>query len=415
MDKQIIEKIVKDSLQEATKGSFQKREIFDKAKQVFELPHILSLIGVRRCGKSTLMKLLVRQALKKTVKQNILYLNLEQPFFNQYKNDVKYLEQIYNIFKETCNAKKPLFIFLDEIQFFADWQVFVKALYEKKEAKIVLTGSNSRLLSSELATLLSGRTIPLHVYPFSLQESKLPLETYIEDGGFPEIIRYPEQKKTLIEAYYKNILYQDVIPRFDIKNSLAMENLSFYLISNIGKELSYNTLKNISKLDDKTIKEYIQHLQDANLLYLIHNYDYSLKKLIGNKKKIYLVDPAFTQLAFKHSPDHGRLFENFIYMLLKRAENEIYFHKNGAECDFILKEGIKITTAIQVCHTLTEENLEREIKGVLSAMQKFSIAKGYIIIKNTEINKKEFAKQHPNIEILSAKEAIKKFGIHSEK
>ena len=118
-----------------------------------------------------------------------------------------------------------------EIQFFKDWQVFVKYLYEKNLAKIILTGSNSKLLSSELATILSGRTLPVFVYPFSLKESKLEFNKYLLDGGFPEIVLNNSAKKILAENYYKNILYQDVIPRFGISNSYALENLSFYLIS----------------------------------------------------------------------------------------------------------------------------------------------------------------------------------------
>jgi uncharacterized protein len=207
-------------------------------------------------------------------------------------------------------------------------------------------------------------------------------------------------------------LYQDVIPRFGVQNILAIENLSYYLLSNFGKEISYNTLKSISHLDDKTAKQYISYLQDANLIYAIHNYDFSLKKLIGNKKKVYLVDNLFSTLGFKHSPDLGQLFENYIFMILKRIGCDIYFYQNRGECDFIIKEGMKITRCIQVCYKLIPENKEREIRSLVNAMKKFSLKEGYIVTKDQDeiIEMDGF-----NIIILNEKEFRNKFGMNSEK
>ena len=403
--------IIAQNIDLAKKGKFRKRAVLPKAIKLLDVKHILSLVGVRRSGKSTIMKELVRVALKRTSEKNILYLNLENPFFNQYKNGVYNLQKIYELFLKRCDKRKKIYVFFDEIQFFTDWQVFIKYLYEKNEAKIVLTGSNSRLLSSELATLLSGRTIPLHIYPFSIDESKSSFENYLLDGGFPEIVLDEGEKKQLSEIYYKNILYQDVIPRFGVQNILAIENLSYYLLSNFGKEISYNTLKVLSHLDDKTAKQYISYLQDANLLYVIHNYDFSLKKLIGNKKKVYLVDNLFASLGFKHSPDYGQLFENYIFMVLKRLAFDIYFYQNGGECDFIIKEGMRITRCIQVCYELTAENKEREVKGLISAMKKFNVKEGYVV---TNSQKESFEVDGLNILIVPEEEFRNKFGIHSE-
>ena len=412
MNSEQILSIMKENLNLAIKGSYIEREVYREAVKLLSTKLIISIVGVRRCGKSTLMKELVRVALKETVETNVLYLNLEHPFFNQYKENVNNLQEIYSIFYMQTDKKKKIFVFFDEIQFFSDWQVFVKNLYEKNEAKIVLTGSNSRLLSSELATLLSGRNIPLYIYPFSLNEAKTSFDTYLVEGGFPEIVLDKNSKELLAESYYKNILYQDVIPRFGIQNTLAIENLSYYLISNTGKEISYNALKSIAHLDDKTSKQYISYLQDANLLYLVNNYDFSLKKLIGNKKKVYLVDPIFIKISFKNSPDKGRLFENFIYMFLRRNEKRIYFHQNGGECDFILKTGAKISTAIQVCYDLNKDNVEREVNGLLSALNKFKLKKGVIVTKNK--SKKVLIKDK-RVYVVDVKQFMKEFGIHSEK
>jgi len=212
---------------------------------------------------------------------------------------------------------------------------------------------------------------------------KASVAHYLEKGGFPEIAPMKENDKIklIIETYYKNTLYQDVIPRFGIKNSLEIENLSYYLLSNAAKIVSYNTLKNISKLDDKTIKQYISYLEDANLLYEIYNYDPSLKKQIGNKKKIYAVDMAFVKfLGFSTSPNYGRLLENAVYIELKRRKKDIYFYSNGNECDFIMKKGHRIIECMQVCASLVDENTrEREINSLVETMKNFDVPEGLII------------------------------------
>jgi len=218
-------------------------------------------------------------------------------------------------------------------------------------------------------------------------------------------------KKLLAEMYYKNILYQDVIPRFSIQNTLAMENLSYYMLSQMAKEISYNSLRSIAHLDDKTAKQYIAYLQDVNLLYIISNYDYSLKKLIGNKKKVYLVDPVFSQISFKISPDMGRLFENFVFMTLKRLGKDIYFFQNGGECDFLIKDGVQITCAVQVCYFLSDENRKRETEGLLNAMQKFGLDNGYIVTYNQEA---QTTIDQKNIFIINAQQFIDRFGMNSE-
>lgn len=377
MDEEQIVRIIKENMQTVKKGRFRKREAYEQAMRLMDTRQIISIVGVRRCGKSTLMKMMIRNLLKSVDENNILYLNLEHPFFNQFKNDPYNLLKIYEIFRKRSKGK--VYLFLDEIQFFKDWQVFVKHIYEKDESKIVITGSNSKLLSSELATILSGRTIPITLYPFSFKESGLRLREYLKIGGFPEIVI--QKNPALAEIYYKNILYQDVIPRFVIKNSLAIETLSFYLISNTGKEISYNTLKSITKLDDKTVKQYTSYLEDANLLYVINNFDFSLKKMVGNRKKAYCVDNVFSEVSFRNSPDLGRLFENMVFMHLKRYWPEIYFHKGKGECDFLVKHKSRILFAVQACIEMTEENSGRETEGLREAMEEYGLSSGLIVTK----------------------------------
>ncbi|MDD9953495.1 MAG: ATP-binding protein [Candidatus Woesearchaeota archaeon] len=390
----MIEIIKEQRAQLFEKEHLTQRAAFAQLLDLYVLKHIIALIGVRRCGKSTLMKQLARHLLNNTPEENILYLNLENPHFNQHSNDITYLAELYNTFRQHANTKKQLYIFLDEIQFFTDWQVFVKDLYERENVKIIITGSNSHLLSGELATLLSGRMIPLYLYPYSFTEQKNKLPTYLERGGFPEVQSAKKNHvKLLAETYYKNILYQDVIPRFNIRHSKAIEELSYYLLSNIGKELSYSTLTNIADLNDKTVKLYISYLEDANLLYTITNYDPSLKKQLGNKKKVYAVDPLFVNfLGFNVSPNYGRLLEQAVYLELRRRGDDVYFFKNGIECDFVTKRMHTVTGCIQVTKTL-HKNKERELRGLLVAMEKFKVKEGTIVTESTEMTLREQGKK----------------------
>lgn len=395
----MIKRIIDEQMAQvlAIKGIVPRTSLAELVS-LLSLKHIITITGVRRCGKSVLLKELIHQLIKKRLAkpENILYLNLENPYFNQYKNDVRYLAEIYGEFKKTADKKKKIFVLLDEVQFFNDWQVFVKDLYEWGEVKVILTGSNSKLLSSDMATILSGRSINLQLFPYSYREFLLVNKTastaqFLGRGGFPEIatIQEVEKIKLIIETYYKNTLYQDVIPRFNIKNTLEIENLSYYLISNTAKIVSYNRLKNISKLDDKTIKQYISYLEDANLVYEIYNYDPSLKKQIGNKKKIYAVDTAFMVfLGFSASPNYGRLLENAVYIELRRRKKDVYFYSNGNECDFVIKKGHRIVECIQVCASLDDENTrEREILSLIATMETFGVLEGLII---TEKESDEF-------------------------
>ncbi len=246
------------------------RDVMSKIHRGLALPHILSIVGVRRSGKSTLIRQIINDLLKeKGIKpRNILFLNLEHPGFSRYKNDVGNLERVYEDYLKLASPSGMIYCFLDEVHFFQEWQVFVKSHYERKNVKFIVTGSNSRLLSSEFITLLSGRTIPVEVYPFSFSEFmrakgeqysnqvsliknrhkiRSLLDDFVREGGFPEIafIEDRETRKEVLAMYARNILYQDIAARFGIKKAIDLENLFFYLASNISSSYSYNSLSKL--------------------------------------------------------------------------------------------------------------------------------------------------------------------------
>lgn len=385
------------------------RQKLEKLIQYIDQKQILVITGIRRAGKSYLLRQLIGYLLRhKTNAKNIFFLNLETPYFDEYKDKVLYLEKIFEEYLSLAEPQGKIFIFLDEVQFFKNWQVFIKAKYETSTIKFVITGSNSWLLASEYATLLSGRTIHFELYPFSfsefctaknidtktkiaiaINESKIrkALNDYLHWGGFPEIIflNSDEQKNEILINYYNNIIYRDIIPRFGIANIKQTQELAHYLLSNIGKTASYNQLSKLIGISDKTVKEYIYYFIQGYLLFEVSMYSPSLKKQIVNLKKIYAGDVGFTRaLGFSFSENTGQFLENIVLLELKQRGHEIYYFKGMRECDFIVKEQKKGMKAFQVCSLITPENREREFEGLKEAMKELNLKHGTILTLDQE-------------------------------
>lgn len=389
-----------------------KRSCFDKLLEFMNTQMIVSIMGVRRAGKSTLMKQLINHLLTKEQvdAQSILFLNLEHPYFSQYATDVRYLEKIFESYLKIASPKGKIYCLLDEVQFFQNWQVFVKAHFESKKIKFVITGSNSALLSADLMTLLSGRTLPLEIYPLSFQEMihfhriesfdlihlsknrhklKKLLEEYLHFGGFPEVVSSENRASLfdILNAYAKSILYQDVAPRLQIRHSVELEKLFVYLISNIGKLFSYHKLSELFTLSDKSIKEYIKALSDSYLLFELDIFSFSLKKQIRNPKKVYSIDTGeVNAISLTFSENSGRLLENLVFLELRRLKLELFYYKteNGLEVDFIAKEK-KRYSLIQVAWSIHDaETRERELKALMGAMKELKLYEGCIITKEDE-------------------------------
>ncbi len=390
-----------------------RREVLSKVQDYLDLPYIIALVGVRRAGKSTLVRqainFLIRE--QKVAPKNILFLNLENPQFSRYRSDVAYLEQAYNDYLKLVNPKGRVYCFLDEVHFFMEWQIFVKAVYEKKETKFIFTGSNSHLLSSELITLLSGRALPLEVYPFSFSEyvaakgvvldgpisvarernhlRKL-FDDFLRQGGFPELsfVERVETQKEILTMYARNILYQDIAPRFSIKKAVTLESLFFYLTSNIASLYSFNKLAGTVGLNDKTVKDYLGHFNDAYLLFSLDSFSFSARKQIKSPKKIYAIDTGLAIAAgYCFSENHGHLLENQVFLELKRRGEELFYYKtaNNLEVDFACTSNGRVTRLIQAAYNLGDyQTRNREIRALVKALTETGLETGDIITYEQE-------------------------------
>ncbi len=390
-----------------------RREVLDQMVKYLDLPHVVSLVGVRRAGKSTL----ARQAINHLIREeglnprHILFLNLETPQFSRYRNDVTTLERAFEDYLKLVTPEGTVYCFLDEVHFFPEWQVFVKSRYEHKNIKFIVTGSNSHLLSSEFITLLSGRALPVVVHPFSFTEFvhakgiavtdevsmlaerhllRKAFDDYLRYGAFPEIAFIEDEtvKREILFMYARNILYQDIAPRFAIKKAQDLEQLFFYLVSNVASLYTFNSLSKVVGLNDKTVKDYLSYFADAYLLFTVDAFAFSVKEQIRSPKKVYAVDTGMAAAAsFSFSENLGHYLENLVFLTLKRNTDEIYYYKtaNGLEVDFACRQGGRLVGLIQVAADMRGEKARnRELKALLKALDETGLDTGTIVTYEDE-------------------------------
>jgi len=300
-------------------------------------------------------------------------------------------------FKENC------YLFIDEIQEVNKWEKWVDRIKEKHP--ILITGSNSKLLSKEISTILTGRSINTNLYPFSFREfldaKKIDIANFrldiklqailrkefslfLDSGGIPKVI--VDDDKRLLHEIYENIIYRDIIKRFNKNLEKPIKEASAYLLSNISKELGTRSMSNIIGIKNlATLKSILDAFEKAFLFFFVNKFDYSVRKQIQNPRKVYCIDNGFgTNIGFRFSEDKGRFLENLVFIELKRNDKEVYYYSDKGECDFVIKEGIKIKEAIQVCYELNDENREREINGLIGALDKFNLNEGLILTFNQD-------------------------------
>jgi predicted AAA+ superfamily ATPase len=342
---------------------------------------ILVISGVRRCGKS----ILIRKSLPSEAQG--LYLNFEDPRLVDFESaDFPKLETLRDQLGKTS-------ILLDEVQSVVGWEIFARSLHEKGQ-KLYITGSNASMLSRELGTRLTGRYKQIELFPFSYTEFLLfknlspgeeSFESYFISGGFPEYLQ--NQDQDYLRTLFRDILTRDVAVRRNISNETALIRLGVFLCSNVGKPFSYSRMGSLLEIKSvRTVIDYCDYLEESYLFDLIPMYSPSIRKQLANPKKAYSVDPALASAnSLSFSKDLGRKLENYVYLHLRRSFKEIqYFQNKDSECDFVIKWNEEILGAVQVCWDLNSDNLQREIKGLKTAMEETQAPKGVLLTWNQE-------------------------------
>lgn len=396
--------MIKDRLKEVM---FDQKVVFNNRKDLIHrdielekyiaTSQVVIISGIRRCGKSSLLFL---------IKEKMNLNESEYCYFNfddeRIIGGISILESIYNLHLEVY-GKEPV-LFFDEIQNIDKWEKFINRMYEQG-IKVFVTGSNAKLLSSEISASLTGRNKLIELYPFSFSEylrfignsydlkritskSKSLLlkdfNKYFETGGFPLVVK--ENDTELINAYFQDIFYRDIISRYRLTQVNEIKQIGLYFASNIGKLFSYSTLKEISGVKSlSSIKDYLYYYEQSYLYFYLKKFDYSVKKQIMNPKKVYIIDPAFAhRLGFNFSENKGRILENIVFLELLRRRKEVYYHSGRKECDFVIKEGLNIVEAIQVVYQVNVTNHEREYQGLQEAMTTYNLNKGLLLSYNRE-------------------------------
>ena len=376
-----------------------------------EIREITILTGVRRSGKSTLMYQMVWNLLKKGISpKQILFVNLEDK-----KLAGDSLEDIYLSYRQNLNIDKKAYIFLDEVHRKEGWESWIRKKYDlKSNNKFVISGSCSYLLEKEYSTLLTGRNLTFEVFPLSFEEfllfkniaidkdniskgiltekTKLAILKYFDEylnlGGFPEILFKPENyKMRLLEQYFDDILYKDIVDRYSLSSQKAKE-LALFFMTNFTGLFSLRNIRNSLKLSYDTVKDYLSYYKEAFLFFTLDHFSYSFKEQKTLPSKVYCIDTGLRNaVSFKFSKDEGKLAENLVFIELKRREKDAYYWKGHGEVDFVIKANDNYLAALNVSYT--DEVPERELKALLEFKKRFKSKAKELILLTKDTERKE--------------------------
>lgn len=318
-------------------------------------------------------------------------------------------DEIVNAVNTVYN--NPRYLLFDEIQNLSRWEMFANRL-QRQGFRLLITGSNANLLSSELATHLTGRHAALVLFPFSFKEymavsgddrtemeKMAALDVYAEQGGYPEPMLKKIDRRDYLRSLLQSTLYKDIVRRFKIRSVQGIDDLSLYLMSNIAREYSFNALSGVTKCRSvHTIDKYIRYLQEAYLVFSLKRFSFKLKDQTGLNKKIYCTDNGMAVSAgFRFSADRGALYENLVAIALKKEEIagriSIFYWKSpqNEEVDFVVKEGLHISQLIQVCADLSNpKTLKREMRALIKASQELHCDE--LLLLNERVNRTETIK-----------------------
>jgi predicted AAA+ superfamily ATPase len=377
-----------------------QREIQGAITPWLKQREIISIVGVRRSGKSSLLRLLAQDIMDKAD-------------FTDFKPSD--FEKILEASDEVLEPGGKKYFFLDEVQKVSGWERWLNRLYELENIKILVTGSNTDLISSKVSSSLTGRSRQVANFPFSFREYlafkghagtgkdrplrredkgaiRKHLSEYVRIGGFPEVVKIGDE--SLLEQYFKDILYRDVIAGHSVRNQREVRELALYLASNPGAILSLANLKNMIQVKSlNTVKNYLEMFEGVFLFMRLNLFDFSVKRQIYNPPKFYPVDTGLSDaVGFHSSPNEGKALETLVFLDMKRKGQDVYYWKSkrGKEVDFVVRKGRKVEEAVQVSLSLKGPGtMEREIDGLKSAQEELGAKHLVLITENEEREIKE--------------------------
>ena len=368
---------------------------------------IVTLVGVRRSGKTFLLYQLIDRLLREMDKTDLIFINFEDERLDLTTGEADLILQAYRELYPGRDMTSCYFFF-DEIQNLPGWEGFLRRLYDTVSRHIFLTGSNARVLSSEISTSLRGRSISYEVFPLSFKEYLnfkgmlidfyIPetkaaiynaLETYLEFGGFPELVSIADKdvKYRILQEYFDVMLFRDLVERYEIKNLIALKFFIKRLFSSATKQVSinriYNDLKSAGiKIGKNSLYDFLEQTEAIFLVQTLKKHSPKVSVQEFGERKIFIIDNGLlNSVVFKFSDDRGKAMEQVVFWELRRRGEQFFFSKNGYECDFVmLSRSGNITDIIQVCSDLSNPHtLTREKKGIRMTCKQYGVFHGTIV------------------------------------
>lgn len=379
---------------------FVQRIQLEQFKATIEIDLIKVIIGPRRAGKSVFTFLSLKN-------QDFAYVNFDDEELINFKSD----QLLKSIFEVYGGVK---ILFFDEIQNFNSWELFINKLH-RRGYNVFITGSNSKLLSKELASSLTGRYIAYQILPFNFYEVLSAknfelknlqyitpeykgrilnlLKEYLLTGGYPEVVTKDIDFKNYLETLLEAILFKDIVKRYNLRHPQSLYNLYLNLLNSFAKEVSFQSLMKNSNLNSiSSVQKYVSYLEDAYMITLLNRFSFKVKEQIKSPKKVFTFDNGMiTAKAFRFLDNPGRLLENLVFTELVKLgyipNFNIYYYKSRyqREVDFVIKKDLQISSLIQVAYELSSsEVIEREIKGLIDAAKEFNCENLFILTWDIE-------------------------------
>lgn len=372
--------------------------------------NIISVIGVRRSGKTYLLYRTIKDLLTSNVPINkIIYFNFEDERINIQSSELdQIIQAYYELYPE--NELSECYLFFDEIQNIEGWEKFIRRLFDTQTKNIFITGSNSKLLSREIATSLRGRTISFDIYPLCFseylkfkqaeiaygskrQKAKIVNLCYefLLIGGFPELFYIPEDFRIKkLQEYFNTMLYRDIIERFSISQPYLLKFFVKKIFAGITKPLSvnkiYNDIRSMGyKISNNTLYDFVENVENIFLALLVDEFDFSEIKRAKSNKKAYCIDTGLlSALDISLSKNYGKLLENMVALEFRKNNVEFTYFKDASECDFIIQREDSFRPVQVSYHIDNKDTFKREVRGLVSACDYLGKRKGVIITIDKE-------------------------------
>lgn len=392
---------------------FLERKLEGIVSREYEIPvdsgKIISLIGVRRCGKTYILFDIINRLRNSVPHENIIYINFEDD--RLFPITLKDLDTLMEGFYELYPDKRDetVYVFLDEVQNIPEWEKYVRRIYDTLNVRLFITGSSSKLLSREIATSLRGRTLTYEIFPYSFSDFlkakgikaninssasvshiKNALNEFLTDGSFPETLPQTKDiKRRILRDYLDLIVYKDIVERYGVKNNSLLKHIIKYSFCNIGTLVSLNKLYNDFKsqgykVSKDTVFDYYSYLEDAYAVFSTPIFRNSVREENRNPRKIYAVDNGFKGVfdAFV-TDDFSRLYENAVFLHLRRKTSEVYYYSGKQEVDFYCRTDYR-QLLVNVSYRNSQSTKNREINGLLEAMEYFGMTDSYLVTSEDE-------------------------------